>query len=602
MTLHFSDTKSFSRKQNKSAVASIAYRSGTKLRDDRNDKTHNYSGKSKHVTSADIILPSAFNALDIELDRETIWNDAERAEKRKDARVAREWLINLPHALDEQTRKNLAHRFAQKLADRYNVIADCCIHKPSDKEIAKGADPRNFHAHIMLTTREIELQNGQIVFTKKATSELSDTDRKKLGLSRMSDEMTAIKQLWDETANPVLKAHGLPEMDWRSHQAKGDDLLPQIKMGVNATQLERQGKRTRLGDINREIKQKNEIIFESRRQHERETDSFIKASHQRITARKREIDFVRVIVARTNHEIRVRERTFEQTERNVKYIVNGSKLNDRQREARLSLIDENKRTVTDTERTVTGTQRAINDSKRTATDTDRVIENTVNEFEQRKLAASDTDQFIDQTAQYINQQRIERERLERIERERQERIERERKAQLERERIYSINRLARSLQLSRNEKGYDFENANTVYDEFLKHYEPITEEQFQQRAKIDSSAGKMLNRVFSVYNNGLMSIKHYERNFYGEIKLRKKFFETSEIATFNGYNRVEFKDIGVSLDIDPAIGFWVKNSIEASERYKRLPPQTAVTPKPTLGQPRNEPTHHENTSRYRPRF
>ena len=420
MTLHFSDTKSFSRKQNKSAVASVAYRSGMKLHDERNDKTHNYEARKKDVLSADIILPSAFNGANIELDRATIWNNAERAERRKDARVAREWLINLPHELDEQTRKELAHSFAQKLSDRYNVIADCCIHKPSDKEIKKGADPRNFHAHIMLTTREIDIENGQIIFTKKAISELSDADRKKLGLSRMSDEMTAIKQIWDDTANPVLEAHGLSKMDYRSHKEKGDDLLPQVKMGVNATQLERQGKRTRLGDINRDIKQKNEIIFESRRQYERETDTFIKTSNRNITERKR---------------------TFEQTEYSITYISDRLELNPRQRAFRLSLVDGNerefartnsdieqrkrtasdtdrfiartnsdieqrKRTASDTDSFIARTNSDIEQRKRTASDTDSFIARTNSDIEQRKRTASDTDSFIESTAQYINEQRI----------------------------------------------------------------------------------------------------------------------------------------------------------------------------------------------------
>ena len=135
----------------------------------------------------------------------------------------------------------------------------------------------------------------------------------------MSDEMTAIKQIWDDTANPVLEAHGLSKMDYRSHKEKGDDLLPQVKMGVQATQLERQGKRTRLGDINRDIKQKNEIIFESRRQYERETDTFIKTSNRNITERKR---------------------TFEQTEYSITYISDRLELNLRERAFRLSLVDE----------------------------------------------------------------------------------------------------------------------------------------------------------------------------------------------------------------------------------------------------------------------
>ncbi len=595
MSLHFSDTKSFSRKQNKSAVASIAYRSGMKLHDERNDKTHNYEARKKDVLSADIILPSAFNGANIELDRATIWNNAERAEKRKDARVAREWLINLPHELDEQTRKELAHSFAQKLSDRYNVIADCCIHKPSDKEIKKGADPRNFHAHIMLTTREIDIENGQIIFTKKAISELSDTDRKKLGLSRMSDEMTAIKQIWDDTANPVLEAHGLSKMDYRSHKEKGDDLLPQVKMGVQATQLERQGKRTRLGDINRDIKQKNEIIFESRRQYERETDTFIKTSNRNITERKR---------------------TFEQTEYSITYISDRLELNLRERAFRLSLIggnerefartnsdieqrkrtasdtdsfitrtnsdiEQRKRTASDTDSFIARTNSDIEQRKRTASDTDSFIARTSSDIEQRKRTASDTDSFIERTAQRINEQRIERERI------------------AKRERDLSIARLSRSLPLTKHEKNYDFEHSNIVFDEFLKLHEPLSDEQFKYRSSIGGKDGKRLSRAISVYDNGLMSISHYEKNFRGDIDIKRKFFEISEIARFDEFNsKLEFKNLGGSLAVEPNIAHWVKSSMRASEQFKHQPPQPPA-PKPnTLEQPKAEPTHHTPKPRF----
>lgn len=537
MTLHFSDTKSFSRKQNKSAVASVAYRSGMKLHDERNDKTHNYEARKKDVLSADIILPSAFLGADIELDRATIWNNAERAEKRKDARVAREWLINLPHELDEQTRKELANSFAQKLADRYNVIADCCIHKPSDKEIKKGADPRNFHAHIMLTTREIDIENGQIIFTKKAISELSDTDRKKLGLSRMSDEMTAIKQIWDDTANPVLEAHGLSKMDYRSHKEKGDDLLPQVKMGVNATQLERQGKRTRLGDINRDIKQKNEIIFESRRQYERETDTFIKTSNRNITERKR---------------------TFEQTEYSITYINDRLELNTRQRAFRLSLIGGN-------EREFARTNSDIEQRKRTASDTD-------NDIKQRKQATDGTDKLIKDTAQRIDEKRIERERI------------------AKRERDLSIARLSRSLPLTKHEKNYDFEHSNIVFDEFLKLHEPLPSEQVALYPHVGLLA-KDINRAMTVYSNGLLSVSH--REIQGrDIKRTREYFELSDVAYINTFsNNLEFKNVGISLKIEYENINFVKLSMTASEQNKRQPPQPPATPKAHLEQPQAEPTH-----------
>ena len=566
MTLHFSDTKSFSRKQNKSAVASIAYRSGMKLHDERNDKTHNYEARKKDVLSADIILPSAFNGANIELDRATIWNNAERAEKRKDARVAREWLINLPHELDEQTRKELANSFAQKLADRYNVIADCCIHKPSDKEIKKGADPRNFHAHIMLTTREIDIENGQIIFTKKAISELSDTDRKKLGLSRMSDEMTAIKQIWDDTANPVLQAHGLSKMDYRSHKEKGDDLLPQVKMGVNATQLERQGKRTRLGDINRDIKQKNEIIFESRRQYERETDTFIKTSNRNITERKR---------------------TFEQTEYSITYISDRLELNLRERAFRLSLVDGNerefartnsdieqrKRTASDTDRFIARTNSDIEQRKRTASDTD-------NDIKQRKQATDGTDKLIKDTAQRIDEKRIERERI------------------AKRERDLSVARLSRSLPLTKHEKNYDFEHSNIVFDEFLKLHEPLPSEQVALYPHVGLLA-KDINRAMTVYSNGLLSVSH--REIQGrDIKRTREYFELSDVADINTFsNNLEFKNVGISLKIEYENINFVKLSMTASEQNKRQPPQPPATPKPTLEQPKAEPTQ---PTAYKPRF
>lgn len=277
MALHFSDTKSFSRKDGKSAIASIAYRSGEKLFDERQNKTHNYTAKSKSggVVDKKMLLPSKFSDQNITLDRATEWNKAEKAEKRKDARVAREWLINIPYELyekDPQKAIETAFSFGQKLSDRYNCLVDCCIHKPTEKDIANGADPRNIHCHIMLTTREVEIENGEIKFTKKTVAELSDTDRRKLGLCRMSEEIPQVKQLWDNTANPVLSAYDIEPMDWRSNKEKaketGVDIMPQVKMGVAATAMERKGITTVKGDINRLIGERNELLFKRHLEHE----------------------------------------------------------------------------------------------------------------------------------------------------------------------------------------------------------------------------------------------------------------------------------------------------------------------------------------------
>lgn len=270
MAIFVASTKSISRSKKQSAVAAACYRTADKIADERYGKTHDYTKRSG-VMSADIIMPTALE--NTAITRAELWNLAERSENRKNSRVAREWLISLPHELDEASRKTLAHDFSRALADKFGVITDCAIHQPTDKEIARGADPRNFHAHIMLTTRKAELDaNGSVCLTTKSDCELSDTDRDKKGLSRAKDEVTEIRELWQTLANKKLAEHEHSLIDSRSHRAQGLDIVPQIKMGKDATHLERKGIRTDKGDENRAIQQRNELVAETKQRQQRAAD------------------------------------------------------------------------------------------------------------------------------------------------------------------------------------------------------------------------------------------------------------------------------------------------------------------------------------------
>jgi len=239
MAIFIASTKSISRGKGQSTVASASYRAGVELDDLRYGKTHDYSKRSG-VMSADIILPSVLASANTDISRSDLWNKAEAAEQRKDARVAREWLVNLPHELSAEDRKAIAHQFAQTLADRYGTIADCAIHKPTQREIERGADPRNFHAHIMFTTRTAKLgDNNEILLTDKATIELSDNKRRSLGLERVNDEIKEVRQIWEQIANEKLAEHNHKLIDSRSYADQGKDIKPQIKMGAVATEEER---------------------------------------------------------------------------------------------------------------------------------------------------------------------------------------------------------------------------------------------------------------------------------------------------------------------------------------------------------------------------
>ena len=80
----------------------MAYRAGEKLTNERDGITHDYTAK-QGVEHAEIVLPEGVHA-EWARDRSDLWNAAEFAETRKDARVAREFEIALPHELSAEQR------------------------------------------------------------------------------------------------------------------------------------------------------------------------------------------------------------------------------------------------------------------------------------------------------------------------------------------------------------------------------------------------------------------------------------------------------------------------------------------------------------------
>lgn len=226
----------------------MAYRAGEKLKDERTGLTHDFTRKNG-VAHSEII-----SNLDIEIDRNDLWNLAEQSENRKDARTAREWVIALPDELDADQRKDLAKAFARSLVDRYDVIADLAIHEPS-----KGGSDKNYHAHIMLTTRKAELDaDNKLTLTTKTDIELSNAKRKSLGMGTTQDEIKQIRETWANLANHALERAGYREkIDHRSYADQNNGLQATIHEGTKVTQLRRQGIDTEISRYNDKVKQHN---------------------------------------------------------------------------------------------------------------------------------------------------------------------------------------------------------------------------------------------------------------------------------------------------------------------------------------------------------
>ena len=249
MAIYHCTTKPIARSAGRSAVAAAAYRAGEELVDQRTGLVHDYTKKGG-VVSAEIIAPDGSSA-----DRSTLWNAAESAEKRKDSRTAREWLVALPAELDAGQRRELAVSFGTQLASRYGVAVDVALHEP-DRE----GDNRNHHAHILTTTRQVSRgAAGELVMGDKASIELSDKKRRELGLGSAADEVKAIRQLWEQAANRALERAGSTErIDARSLKDQGIDREATTHLGPVASEMERRGRISDRGDGNRQVMANNE--------------------------------------------------------------------------------------------------------------------------------------------------------------------------------------------------------------------------------------------------------------------------------------------------------------------------------------------------------
>jgi ATP-dependent exoDNAse (exonuclease V) alpha subunit len=247
VAVYFLNMKTFGRANGSSAASAVAYRAGERIRDERTGRTYDHSDR-QDVMNKEIVLPSKFADHDMSWarDRAGLWNAAESAEARKNARVAREYLVALPAELSPQQRLTLVRGFSQELADRYGFAVDFAIHAPRD---FPGSDPRNFHAHMLTTTREVTREG----LGAKTTLDMRDGNRRKLGLEPAINELLHVRARWAAVTNEALQeAHIAARVDHRSLEAQGIDREPRPRIPRAAFEMERHGYRSAVADRMRE--------------------------------------------------------------------------------------------------------------------------------------------------------------------------------------------------------------------------------------------------------------------------------------------------------------------------------------------------------------
>ena len=218
MAIYHLHVKVIGRKSGSSAVASAAYRSGSRLRDERLDRTQDFSAK-RGVVHSEVMLPE--NAPEAWRDRERLWNDVEAFEIRKDAQLAREVEFALPREMTQAQGIELARDFVQaEFVDR-GMIADLNVHW----DMAEDGMPKP-HAHVMLTMRAVD-ENG---FGQK----VRDWNR--------TEMVERWRERWAEIANERLAELDIDaRIDHRSLEAQGIALEPQSQIGAPAKRIEDRG-------------------------------------------------------------------------------------------------------------------------------------------------------------------------------------------------------------------------------------------------------------------------------------------------------------------------------------------------------------------------
>lgn len=326
MAIYHLEAKVISRGTGRSACAASAYMSCSAIYNDYDGVQHDYTRKQGLVWER-VFLPD-YAPVEWQ-DRAKLWNAVEEAEKTKDSRLAREFVVALPIELGKLDWINLLSKFIYQQFVNEGMCADVAIH---------DTDGHNPHAHILLTVRPLN-ENGtwqhktekeylcvkggeERGFTAAEFKEAQKDGWEKQyqykvgkkkeymapsvaeaqGLERASKYAKSTKygrqnpiserwnsdaQLliwraaWADEVNRCLEQKGLEErIDHRSFADQGKDEQPTIHEGVAARALEKKGIVSDRCELNRQIRQDNALL----RQLKAEMQKLVKAVQNSIPA------------------------------------------------------------------------------------------------------------------------------------------------------------------------------------------------------------------------------------------------------------------------------------------------------------------------------
>ena len=306
MAIYHLEAKVVSRGAGRSAAAAAAYLSCSRIYNDYDGIQHDYTRKQGLVWQQ-VFLPEY--APQEWQNRERLWNAVEKAEKAKDSRLAREFVVALPVELNREQQISLVETFVQDQFVSDGMCADAAIH---------DTDGHNPHAHILLTVRPLDEQghwqyktekeylctrNGEEqgftaaeylkaqkegwekqypykvgkkkVYIVPSAAEAqglvrADKHPKSSRYGRQNpitlrwnskEQLVQWRESWAAAANRSLEQAGREaRIDHRSHAVRGLEETPTIHEGAAARAMERKGIVSDRCELNRHIKADNALL------------------------------------------------------------------------------------------------------------------------------------------------------------------------------------------------------------------------------------------------------------------------------------------------------------------------------------------------------
>lgn len=319
MAIYHCSISNVSRIGGSSSTATLSYIQGQKVKDERRGKTFYGFGRTERVEATGTILPE-YAPKDFE-DPSVLFNSIELFETANNARTAKKIEVALPRENDLEQHIDIVESYIKNQLTSKGYCASYAIH--ADKA------NRNPHAHILVANRRINQQTGTWEKTKQkmeyaldeqgervpildpSTGQQKTDKRNRKQWKRISvdqnpldkrEVLQELRQQWAVECNRHLDQE--KQIDHRSHEDRGIELIPTIHEGYVARQMEQDGKVSERCQINRANQTQNQLKLE--------IAQFVEALSQRMQAMIQDIKRQWKRIMEQKQSIEKRERKHQQ--------------------------------------------------------------------------------------------------------------------------------------------------------------------------------------------------------------------------------------------------------------------------------------------------